>query len=81
MTLKEAINQPNFEFDHASIDITVPVGNNMVEDRCYFTEDASKLDEMVNDLLNTVDVVIIGVFGKLNGQNVTYICGERRNRG
>lgn len=33
MTLLEVLQQPNFEIDHASIDITVPKGK-YIEHRC-----------------------------------------------
>ena len=78
MTIDEVLNLPDFEFNHASIDITVPAGEDMVEYRCYFIDDSSKRRKTIDDLLESVDYVIVGIFGKINGQMKTYISEEHK---
>lgn len=73
MSLLEVLQQPNFEIDHASIDVTVPQGE-FIEHRCYMAESIPELKFNIEAVFKCVDNVLIGVHGKLNGEYKCYVC-------
>lgn len=73
MTLFDALSQPNFEFEHASIDVTVPK-DNCIEHRCYIAKSIAELKFNLELIFKDLDNVLIGVHGKLNGEYKCYIC-------